>query len=112
MPKKMVFLPRICLTSFYDPQYNQTAPLELKVNGLSSMIYEKFPVGMPEELHMNVFSATFAAKHRGLRHLLVLCLLVVGSAFYALGQSATIVGTVTDPSGSVVPNVAITVTNA
>src|SRR5450755_593747 len=69
-------------------------------------------LGVPEELHMNVFSPTFAAKHRGLRHLLVLCLLVVGSAFCALGQTATIVGTVTDPSGSVVPNVAITVTNA
>ena len=38
-------------------------------------------------------------------------MLVVGSAFYALGQTATIVGTVTDPSGSVVPNVAITYTN-
>jgi hypothetical protein len=88
-----------------------TTRLLVKVNGLYSMIYEKFPAGMPEELHMNVFSPTFAAKHRGLRHLLVLCLLVVGSAFYALGQNATIVGTVTDPSGSVVPNVAIAVTN-
>jgi len=68
-------------------------------------------VGMPEELHMNAFSSKFAAKYRGLRHLLILGVLVVGSAFYALGQTATIVGTVTDPSGSVVPNVAITYTN-
>src|SRR5450755_3032688 len=38
--------------------------------------------------------------------LLLLCLPVLASA-----QEATIVGTVTDPSGAVVPNVAILVTN-
>ena len=32
-------------------------------------------------------------------------------AFQAFGQQATIVGTVTDPSGSAVPNVTITITN-
>ena len=66
---------------------------------------------------MNAFSSRYAgsvrwaAKLRSLRHLLVLCALVVGASF-AFGQdAATIVGTVTDPSGSVIPNVKITVTN-
>jgi len=65
---------------------------------------------------MNAFSSRYAgsvrsaAKCRSLRHLLVLCVLVVGASF-AFGQEATVVGTVTDPSGSVVPNVAITITN-
>jgi hypothetical protein len=71
---------------------------------------------MLEELHMNAFSLRYAgnvrsaATRRKLRHLLVLCVLVVGASF-AFGQEATVVGTVTDPSGSVVPNVAITITN-
>src|ERR1700733_7170911 len=71
---------------------------------------------MLEELHMNAFSSKYAgsvrsaATRRSLRHLLVLCVLVVGASF-AFGQEATVVGTVTDPSGSVVPNVAITITN-
>ncbi|HEY1463663.1 MAG TPA: carboxypeptidase regulatory-like domain-containing protein [Terriglobales bacterium] len=44
------------------------------------------------------------------RNVAVLCaLLLLGS--FAFAQEATIVGTVTDPSGSVLPNVAITVTN-
>ena len=60
---------------------------------------------------MNAFSSRFAAKHRSVRHLFVLCLLLVGTAFYALGQEATVVGTVTDPSGSVVPGVTVTLTN-
>ena len=66
---------------------------------------------------MNAFSSRYAgsvrlaAKRRSLRHLLVLCVLVVGASF-AFGQdAATIVGTVTDPSGSVIPNVKITATN-
>ena len=61
---------------------------------------------------MNTFSSTSGApKRRSLRHLLVLCVVLLGSAFYALGQDATIVGTVTDPSGAAVPNVSITVVN-
>jgi hypothetical protein len=72
---------------------------------------------MLEELHMNAFSSrcavstTFAANRRSLRHLLVLCALLVVASFCAFGQEATVVGTVTDPSGSVVPNAAITVTD-
>ncbi len=42
---------------------------------------------MPEELQMNTFSSTSGApKRRSLRHLLVLCVVLLGSAFYALGQ--------------------------
>jgi hypothetical protein len=46
-----------------------------------------------------------------LSHLLVLVVLLLGVAFLTTAQEATIVGTVTDPSGSVVPNVTITITN-
>jgi len=46
-----------------------------------------------------------------LRSLLALCVLVVFSSLNLSAQEATIVGTVTDPSGAAVPNVAITVTN-
>src|SRR5712692_1833718 len=66
---------------------------------------------------MKSFSSTcagslfFAAKHRRIRSLLILCLLLVGLPFYALAQTATVVGTVTDPSGSVVPNATITATH-
>ena len=45
------------------------------------------------------------------RYLWVLCLLLAGLPFLAAAQEATIVGTVTDPAGSVVPNVTITITN-
>jgi len=43
--------------------------------------------------------------------LALLLFLVVGLPFLAAGQEATIVGTVTDPTGGVVPNVTITITN-
>ncbi|MGH9566789.1 MAG: carboxypeptidase-like regulatory domain-containing protein, partial [Candidatus Angelobacter sp.] len=50
----------------------------------------------------------FPAKARGLA---VLCvLLFVGS--FAFAQEATVVGTITDPSGSVLPNVAVTITSS
>src|SRR5579872_4652590 len=41
---------------------------------------------------------------------LALALLLFGSAL-AFGQEATILGTVTDPSGAAVPNVGVTITN-
>ena len=50
-------------------------------------------------------------KQRCLRPLVVLGLLLVGLSMSAFGQTATIVGTVTDPSGGVVPNVTVTITN-
>jgi Carboxypeptidase regulatory-like domain len=50
-------------------------------------------------------------KKIGLRHVLVLGALLCCLPFLALAQDASIVGTVTDPSGSVVPDVQITITN-
>lgn len=47
-----------------------------------------------------------------LRLRLFIILLVVVAGSVALGQEATIVGTVTDPTGAAVPNASITVTNA
>ncbi|MGD0567348.1 MAG: TonB-dependent receptor [Candidatus Sulfotelmatobacter sp.] len=41
----------------------------------------------------------------------VACLFLFAFSFQAFGQEATILGTVTDPSGSVIPNVNITVTH-
>ena len=48
---------------------------------------------------------------RNLRRLAVFCTLFLGLSFHALGQEATVVGTVTDPSGSVVPKAKVTVSN-
>ncbi|HZR66616.1 MAG TPA: carboxypeptidase-like regulatory domain-containing protein [Terriglobales bacterium] len=44
-------------------------------------------------------------------HLMLLCLLLMAGSFRALAQEGTIVGTVTDPSGAAVPNVAVILTN-
>ncbi len=55
--------------------------------------------------------SSFAVKQFRLSHALLLCVLVFGTAAQAFGQEATIVGTVTDPSGSVIANVKITITN-
>ncbi len=57
-------------------------------------------------------SAWRAAKQRSLRSLLILSMLVAGASVGAFGQEATVVGTVTDPSGSVIPHVAINITNS
>jgi len=46
-----------------------------------------------------------------LRSALMVCLLILGMPLVALAQEATIVGTVTDPSGSIIPNVTLTFTN-
>jgi hypothetical protein len=64
------------------------------------------------DLRLCQFVKSFAlvVKGRGLS-LAVFCMLFFGLSFHAFGQEATIVGTVTDPSGWVVPNVAITVTH-
>ncbi|HKV64668.1 MAG TPA: carboxypeptidase-like regulatory domain-containing protein [Candidatus Acidoferrum sp.] len=50
-------------------------------------------------------------KMSHLRYLLLLVLLLAGLPFRASAQNATIVGTVTDPSGSVVANVKISITH-
>src|SRR5260370_36863089 len=51
-------------------------------------------------------------KLSSLRYLLILFVLLAGLPFRASAQDATVVGTVTDPSGSVIANVKITITNA
>jgi Carboxypeptidase regulatory-like domain len=45
------------------------------------------------------------------RHVALLCALILGVSFQAFAQEATIVGTVTDPSGSVIANAKITAKN-
>src|SRR6267378_1202083 len=52
-----------------------------------------------------------ANKLSNLRYLLILFVLFAGLPFRASAQNATIVGTVTDPSGSVIANVKITATH-
>ncbi len=49
-------------------------------------------------------------KYR-LHYLSLLCFLLIGLPSAAFGQSGTIVGTVTDPSGAAMPNVSVIVTN-
>ena len=46
-----------------------------------------------------------------LKSALLVSLLVLGLPLLAWAQGATIVGTVTDPSGSIIPGVTITLTN-
>ncbi len=50
-------------------------------------------------------------KSHGLRWLVVLCVLLFAASFQAFAQEATIVGTVTDPSGAAVPNASVAITN-
>src|SRR5580693_8692358 len=53
----------------------------------------------------------FSIRQFGLRFLFVVLVGLVGFTFSTFAQQATIVGTVTDPSGAVVPNVTVTLTN-
>ena len=53
----------------------------------------------------------FAIRPSRLRFLFVLCVALIGVSFSTFAQQAAIVGTVTDPSGAVVPNVNVTITN-
>ncbi|MCU1242888.1 MAG: hypothetical protein JWO71_3614 [Candidatus Acidoferrum typicum] len=52
-----------------------------------------------------------ALKRFRLSHGLVLCLLIFGISSQAFGQNATVVGTITDPSGAAVANATITITH-
>jgi carboxypeptidase family protein len=52
------------------------------------------------------------AKWAQRRHFVALVALFLGISLQAFAQEATMVGTVTDPSGSVIANVKITITNA
>jgi hypothetical protein len=53
----------------------------------------------------------FVAKNFRLRFLFVLLVALIGFSASTFAQQTTIVGTVTDPSGAAVANVAVTVTN-
>jgi hypothetical protein len=53
----------------------------------------------------------FVIKKFPLRYLLVLLVVLIGFSASTFAQQTTIVGTVTDPSGAAVANVAVTVTN-
>jgi hypothetical protein len=57
-------------------------------------------------------SLGLAVRRNGSRLAILLAAFFVLFAVQALAQEATIVGTVTDPSGAAVPNVSITVTNS
>ena len=59
----------------------------------------------------SVKNIVFADCFRRIRFLLVLAVVLIGCSISTFAQQATIVGTVTDPSGAVVPNVNITITN-
>ena len=63
------------------------------------------------DLAQHFRSVPFFTKIRHLRYLLVLVVLLGVLPHRALGQQGTIVGTVTDPSGAVVPSVTIAITH-
>src|SRR6267154_3757679 len=54
--------------------------------------------------------ASLAVNQFSLSRALLLCLLVLGISSQAFGQNATVVGTITDPSGAAVANATITIT--
>ncbi len=54
--------------------------------------------------------ASLAVNQFSFSRALLLCLLVLGISSQAFGQNATVVGTVTDPSGAAVANATITIT--
>src|SRR6202790_3860266 len=59
----------------------------------------------------SVKNIVFVLKPFRLRFLFILLVALIGFSASTLAQQATIVGTVTDPSGAVVPNVNVTLTN-
>src|SRR5260370_41810553 len=54
---------------------------------------------------------TFVVKHFRLSYALLLGVLVLGASSQAFGQNATVVGTITDPSGAAVANATVTITH-
>src|SRR5713101_685444 len=55
--------------------------------------------------------ASLAVQHFSFSRALLLCLLVLGISSQAFGQNATVVGTITDPSGAAVANASISITH-
>lgn len=75
---------------------------------------------MPEERQLNSSQKRVLnckSRHSGLRFAGILACMTLGFALTAMGQSAgnfdtgTITGTVSDPSGAVIPHAAVTITN-
>ena len=64
---------------------------------------------IPFGVSIGSFSSFY--KKFSFRHAVILLVMVLGVSFQAFGQEATMVGTITDPSGSVIANVKITFTN-
>src|SRR6202042_1326486 len=79
--------------------HDHETPCVHRLGGLGNMKFASIRAGSPR-----------AAMSRCRSHFAILCLLF-GFSVLAFGQEATIVGTVTDPSGSVLPNVTITATS-
>ncbi len=59
---------------------------------------------------LGVWGRSLPFKSFNLRYLVILLVLMAGLPFLAHAQDATIVGTVTDPSGALMPHVDITLT--
>src|SRR5260370_13291655 len=55
--------------------------------------------------------ATFAVNRFRILYALLLCVLVLVASSQAFGQNATLVGTITDPSGAAVANATVTITH-
>src|SRR5580698_9225283 len=64
---------------------------------------------MVDEIHPSLIRGEIV-KHTRLRQALVCGIFLLAFAFHAGAQQATIVGTVADPTGAVVPNVVIRAT--
>ena len=60
---------------------------------------------------MSVGSENIVCHSNFVRNLVILSVLAIGFSYQALAQDATVLGTVTDPSGAAVPNITVTVTN-
>jgi hypothetical protein len=75
------------------------------------MIYGFRRITMKSVLSALTSSFVCGEKRHGARLLALLCFFFALFPFRAAAQEATIVGTVTDPTGAAVPNAAITVTN-
>jgi hypothetical protein len=57
-------------------------------------------------------SASWARVHRSRFHCAALFLFLLATALFTFGQEATIVGSITDPSGAAVAGAAVTITNS
>jgi Carboxypeptidase regulatory-like domain len=63
-------------------------------------------------IHWSSRVGVFAKNYFRWSHVLVLCVLFFAASHQAFGQNATVVGTVTDPSGAAVANATVSITHA